>query len=93
MLSKFGLLSSEEFDGSNEKAAGGIPMVYSSMLEGLRVFSQEQYSCITVSKIVNNQVHLQNDKNSSGQTEPQGYSHLFRDIKCTQKLFNKPQLE
>ena len=33
MLSKFGLLCSEEFDGSNEKAGGGIPLVYSSMLE------------------------------------------------------------
>ena len=86
MLSKFGLLNSEEFDGSNEKAAGGIPLVYSSMLEGLKVFSREHYSYITVSKIVNNQVHLQNDQNSSGQTEPQGYSHLFRDIKMYPKV-------
>ena len=86
MLSKFGLLNSEEFDGSNEKAAGGIPLVYSSMLEGLKVFSREHYSYITVSKIVNNQVHLQNDKNSSGQAEPQGYSHLFRDIKMYPKV-------
>ena len=86
MLSKFGLLNSEEFDGSNEKAAGGIPLVYSSMLEGLKVFSREHYSYITVTKIVNNQVHLQNENNSSGQTEPQGYSHLFRDIKMYPKV-------
>jgi len=86
MLSKLGLLSSEQFDGSNEKAARGIPLVYSSLLEGLKVFSREHYSYITVTKIVNNQVHLQNENNSSGQTEPQGYSHLFRDIKMYPKV-------
>ena len=48
ILSKSGLLNSEELDGSKEKAAGGIPLFYSSMFEGLRVFYKEHYSYLSL---------------------------------------------